>query len=221
MQDRLRRLRRNLLVAASGCALAGSGARAAPEGPVIAHQGTGSGAPPCVACHGASGEGNPAMNAPRLAGLGASYLEEQLSAFADGKRANPTMTSVAKALKPDQRQAVAAYYSGLAAPPAPAPAPVPAGAWLATRGRWAENLPACDACHGPNGVGVGAAFPPLAGLPAAYTEEQLQAWRTGARPAGPLGLMGAVAARLSPGDIKAVAAYFAGQPAAAPQQAEK
>ena len=35
----------------------------------------------CVACHGAVGEGNAALNAPALAGQQAAYLERQLQPF--------------------------------------------------------------------------------------------------------------------------------------------
>ena len=40
----------------------------------------------CVACHGASGEGNPALNSPSLAGQDASYLVRQLNHFKNGVR---------------------------------------------------------------------------------------------------------------------------------------
>ena len=35
----------------------------------------------CVACHGAQGEGNRAVNAPHIAGLNAWYVENQLTKF--------------------------------------------------------------------------------------------------------------------------------------------
>ena len=41
---------------------------------------------PCAACHGSKGEGNPAFNAPRIAGLDAVYLARQLRNFRDGIR---------------------------------------------------------------------------------------------------------------------------------------
>ena len=40
----------------------------------------------CMACHGPSGEGNPALNAPRLAGQQAWYVGRQLRAFRAGLR---------------------------------------------------------------------------------------------------------------------------------------
>ena len=40
----------------------------------------------CGACHGGKAEGNPALNAPRLAGQDPVYLKRQFEAFRDGKR---------------------------------------------------------------------------------------------------------------------------------------
>jgi len=40
----------------------------------------------CGACHGAEAQGNPALNAPRLAGLDAAYLERQYKNFGSGLR---------------------------------------------------------------------------------------------------------------------------------------
>ena len=41
---------------------------------------------PCAACHGSKGDGDPAFNAPRIAGLDAVYLARQLRNFRDGIR---------------------------------------------------------------------------------------------------------------------------------------
>ena len=98
-------------------------------------------------------------------------------------------------------------------------APADTGAWLATRGAWDKNVPACNQCHGPGGIGVGDNFPALAGQSAAYISGQLRAWRQGQRPPGPLGLMPAVATRLTDAEIDAVSAYYAGLPQAAEQLA--
>lgn len=198
-----------LIVAASGLAPAFAQGR----GASIAGHGTAQGAPACISCHGTQGEGNAASGYPRLAGLPVAYLRAQLRAFATGQRKNPLMAPIAKLLQPDEAQAVTAYFAGLplskAATGAPASGP---GAALAREGRWSAQIPACVDCHGPGGIGVGTRFPPLAGQPALYLEAQLKAWRQGTRPPGPLGLMQAVARRLKPADIPAVAQWFAALP---------
>jgi cytochrome c oxidase subunit 2 len=40
----------------------------------------------CGACHGGSAEGNPALKAPRLAGLDSAYIKRQFANFRDGLR---------------------------------------------------------------------------------------------------------------------------------------
>ena len=200
-----------LMAGASGI----SPALAQGAGAAIAVHGTAGGSLPCIACHGAHGEGNPANGFPRLAGLPASYLRAQMSAFADGQRENPVMAPIARSLNADETQAVSLYFAELPAPVIPNSAPVAVGpgALLALDGRWSDKLPPCVACHGPSGIGVGTSFPPLAGQPAPYLEAQLEAWQQGKRQPGPLGLMQAVARRLSPSDIVAVSQWFAAQPA--------
>jgi cytochrome c553 len=184
-------------------------------GAAVAVHGTAGGATPCIACHGTHGEGNAANGFPRLAGLPAPYLRAQMSAFADGQRENPVMAPIARILSADETQAVSLYFAGLPAPDLPNSAPVSAspGTLLALEGRWSAKLPPCVACHGPGGIGVGTSFPPLAGQPALYLEAQLEAWQQRKRQPGPLGLMQAVARRLSPSDIAAVSRWFAAQPA--------
>lgn len=46
---------------------------------------------PCVTCHGASGEGNQALNAPPLAGASDWYLTNSLRKFIDGVRGGDPM----------------------------------------------------------------------------------------------------------------------------------
>lgn len=191
---------------------AGAQAPALAQGQQIAAGGSSQGVPACVGCHGVKGEGN--ADFPRLAGAGQAYLQAQLDAFASGARKNPIMQPFAQKLSAQERVAVSAYYSQLAPPTVPqrtsAPRPSDPGGWLATRGRWTDQLPACAQCHGTDGGGVGTQFPPLAGLSENYIAEQLKAWKTGVRPPGPLGLMPAVAGKLSDPDITAVAQYYAG-----------
>ena len=175
---------------------------------IIAH-GVGT-APACATCHGAAGQGNPAIGAPALAGDGAAYLRAQLRHFAAGTRINPIMQPIAHALTPAEQAAVAASFAAM---PAPVPHPVaaaanPLGARLARRGSWAIGLPGCEQCHGPDGIGVAPHFPHLAGLTAKYIAAQLAAFRAGTRPGGPQGLMARVANKLTPPERAAIAAYF-------------
>lgn len=202
-----------LLASMTACLVHAAPPADAAAGARIASARTPTGATACAGCHGVRGEGTGAF--PHLAGTGAAYLREQLESLATGQRKNPVMQPIAQALTPGQRDQVAAYYASLPPPVAAVADRAPrdskdTGAWLATRGRWTDGLPACVQCHGPGGSGVGASFPPLAGQPAAYIAGQMKAWQTGARPPGPLGLMEVVARKLKDADIQAVSDYYAG-----------
>jgi len=72
----------------------------------------------CGACHGAKGEGNQAMKAPRLAGQEAWYVLSSLKRFKSGARGakDPvaaTMVPMAKMLSDKQMEDVAAYIATL------------------------------------------------------------------------------------------------------------
>jgi cytochrome c553 len=197
--------------------------RTPPGAAQIAQQGNGKGAGACASCHGVAGEGNPGLAAPRLAGLPAPYLTEQLDSLANGYRQSAMMAPVAAALTTRERHALGDYYAAL---PTAALTPVSArlesndetlGRQLALRGRAgaSNEIPACVSCHGDQGSGVGATFPPLAGQSAAYIANQLHAWKLGRRAAGTLALMPTIANKLSDREIAAVADYFASLPPAA------
>lgn len=177
------------------------------------------GAVACASCHGADGGGNEQAGFPRLAGLDAAYIESQLHAYKRGSRKNPVMAGMAAPLNDQDISEVAAYYAGLqpvSHAEAPATASTSAGEQLANYGDMPNRgLPACFKCHGPNGLGVGESFPPLVGQPYSYTLAQLKAWQSGARSREPLGLMKAVASKLTDAETESVAAYLASLPLAA------
>ena len=112
------------------------------------------------------GEGNPSAGFPRLAGLGAKYLAEQLDAMADGGRVSPIEShgpgARSRPAPGRRRLRLPARASGYGQARRDRDGPrrsADTGAWLATRGAWDKNVPACNQCHGPGGIGVGDNFP--------------------------------------------------------------
>ena len=197
-------------------AIVGAAARAE-TGEQLAKSGNAAGAPACVACHGAAGQGQGAAGFPRLAGLNAGYFAAQLRGFHDGTRANPIMGPIAKLLTAADSQALAEYYAALPAidatgDAAASSATIAAGEALATNGDWKHGVPACAQCHGATGLGVGAAFPQIASQSVVYLSNQLQSWKAGTRKNDPMGLMHGIALKLSAADVSAVAAYYARLP---------
>jgi cytochrome c553 len=165
----------------------------------------------CQACHGATGNSaNPDW--PSLAGLGADYIADQLKNFKEGKRNNPVMMPIASALSSDDMADVGAYFdtqvnTGLEADPSY----WKAGEKLYRGGDNARGIPACMACHGPTGRGnEPAKFPALRGQHSVYVVKQLTDYASGARNTGPNGIMPTIAKRLSPDDMRNVAAYVQG-----------
>jgi len=184
------------------------------SGELIAYSGgEGGAANACFRCHGLQGQGDGASS-PRLAGLDAGYLQKQLDDYAGGLRDDKVMGPIAHWLDNDDRRAVAAHYAAL---PSPALSPSPGGAappGIYSSGDPGRRLPACAACHGAAGQGVGPANPALAGQPAAYTLDQLARWARAERRNDPQGVMTAAVAGLTEAEMRAIAAWLERQPAA-------
>jgi cytochrome c553 len=182
----------------------------------IALQGNKQGATACQTCHGADGGGTASTGFPRLAGLDAGYIEQQLLNFRSGKRSNPVMKPIAEALSKKEVPLMAAYFAAL-----PVPASTPEGSdaallskgeVIATKGDWDHEIPACFQCHGPGGKGMAPSFPAISGQSALYISNQIAAWKSGSRANDPVGLMKSVADKLSADQVAAVSAFLANQP---------
>jgi cytochrome c553 len=163
----------------------------------------------CVACHTADGSrGSPAN--PILAGQHADYLVKQLVEFKEGKRKNAVMSGMVAALTPEDMKNVAAFYASKTAKPgfAKDKTLVALGEKIYRGGISDRAIPACAACHSPNGAGLPAQYPRLAGQHSDYTELQLNTFRSGARANN--APMVAIAAKMNDREIKAVSDYIAG-----------
>jgi cytochrome c553 len=75
------------------------------------------GVPACAACHGPSGDGNPAAVYPAIQGQQATYVEKQLKDYRANARqtdgSNQIMRNIASAMSDEQIAAVASYVQGL------------------------------------------------------------------------------------------------------------
>ncbi len=89
----------------------------APAGEAVFRGGNlNSGVSACMACHGATGAGNPAAKFPALAGQHDVYIETQLKAFRAMERANDAgqmMRGVAAKMTDQEIKAVSSYIQGL------------------------------------------------------------------------------------------------------------
>jgi len=165
----------------------------------------------CAACHGPDGQG---INStwPKLAGQHAEYIRKQLDDFQQGRRKNPQMTPMAMPLAEQDIADVAAYFSSQTVKVGEAdPALVATGERIFRAGNSKTGLPACMACHGPDGSGnPAAAYPAISGQFADYTAAQLMAFKSEQRGNDPAGVMRTIASRMTNDDINAVASYIQG-----------
>lgn len=163
----------------------------------------------CAACHGADGN-SPAPTYPKLAQQHPEYLLKQLQEFKSGKRASPIMQGFATALADEDMKNVA-YFIATKKSAAGASADktlVTLGERIYRGGIADRQIPACAGCHSPNGAGIPAQYPRLAGQWGDYVGAQLVAFRDGAR--GNSAQMAQVAAKMNEREIKAVSDYIAG-----------
>ncbi|MDR3523420.1 MAG: c-type cytochrome [Acetobacteraceae bacterium] len=203
-----------LTLAAVAVASASAGESDVAVGRMIAAQSLIPGRVACAACHMENGAGQPDVGIPRLAGLDARQLEEQLAYFAKGERRSAAMAPYAVALNNTQRRQVAAYFASLPVPAEPdrlasTPQQLARGRSLYADGDQHTEMQACVQCHGVTGLGVGQFSPRLAGQSAAYVADQLARWRAGDMRDPKGAFMQAEARTLSDTDIAAVAAYVA------------
>lgn len=165
----------------------------------------------CAACHGVDGNSiEPSF--PKLAGQAESYLYKQLIDFTSGARESLIMAPMLMGLTPQDFADISAYYASMKVKPGSVDeAFLTQGQKLYRGGNKETGVPACMACHGPNGSGMPAAvWPALSGQHAQYTEMQLEAYASGDRNNDSNNMMRDIAVRLSVDERKAVSAYISG-----------
>ena len=147
----------------------------------------------CATCHGANGQGNEALNAPKIAGLPDWYVERQLNNFKRGIRGvhpkdiyGQQMRPMAIALLNDEAvRDMTVYVATLKSRSISKPVTVASSSKAVTNVQAPVSEPLyapCASCHGSEGEGnqkLGA--PRLAGQHAWYIERQLRNWRDGIR----------------------------------------
>jgi cytochrome c553 len=167
----------------------------------------------CGACHGMDGNSTDPQY-PRLAGQQESYIARQLTDFKNGTRQNPIMIGFASALSPQDMHDIGAYFATKQSLPGVADqALVDQGQTLYRSGDTTRGIPACMACHGPDGRGnPGAMYPQLTSQHANYIQATLKSWHDGTTwgTDAHAKIMPAIAQKLDDKDIAALASYIEG-----------
>ena len=182
----------------------------------------------CAACHGL--DGNPTdPQYPRLAGQSERYIAHQIALFKAGERTTgmaAVMKPFADALTAQDMRDLGAYFAtqkagaGVADDTVIASGPnagkkfFEVGQKLFQSGDKARGIPACMACHGPDGAGnPGPAYPHVAGQQAAYTQRRLEEYRAGTttqKDPHLFNVMATVAKQLTDEEIGSVSSYLQG-----------
>jgi cytochrome c553 len=166
----------------------------------------------CGGCHGFDGN-SPIPAYPKLAGQNEAYIVKQINDFkANTDRQNAIMMGMAAGLSDEDAADIGAYFQAQTTKDAAAfeADKIAAGRELYKGGDLQKGVPACQACHGPEGVGVaGIGYPHLGGQYVEYTLAQLKAFKDGSRKNDDKMLMRSIVEKLSEEDMVAVANYIA------------
>lgn len=163
----------------------------------------------CAACHGLDGNKTRDNQTPKLSGQNVKYFIQRMRDFRLIK--NQIMTPIAIALNDQEIFNLAIYYANFPRQvESIAPNQVRLGQQIYLGGLLKKGVPACAACHDPQGFGNPlAGFPRLNGQHADYHRMQLFAFRAKSRQDRRL-IMQTVAAPLSDREIDALAHYLSG-----------
>ena len=165
----------------------------------------------CGACHGMTGSSvNPEW--PNLAGQHEGYIAAQLALFKQQVRDNALMMPMAMALSDQDMLDLGAHFASQAPAGLEAdPSNWKTGEKLYRGGDPERGIPACIACHGPQGKGNGPAkYPALRAQHAVYTFGQLKAYADGRRRTPGNDIMQVISAKLTEDEMRALASYTQG-----------
>ncbi len=181
----------------------------------------------CARCHGVDGLGRGRGAFPILAFQNRVYLYETLRAFANGTRFSGIMQPIAAGLSDQDMRDLAAYFnrgpqqqpSVMGEQDAQA---VARGKEIAEQGVPQQSVASCTDCHGPAPWRRNPAYPLLAGQYSAYLIGQLQLFNRDLRGGtGQAHIMDRSVHRLSPQQMRDVAAYYTSLPLTAAHTAAR
>jgi cytochrome c553 len=177
-----------VLCLAFACQVVGADQQAVKPGDPVAGKRKTAG---CNGCHAIAGM----KNVPSLGGQSPGYFVIAMRAYRDGARNHTTMRDVAGQYSERELADLAAHYLQLGTDTPSDATPPPAASTV------------CASCHGAEGgQGISAEIPRLAGQKAAYLEQALRAYRSGARVQP---VMQQQAAALTDEQIAELAGYYA------------
>jgi cytochrome c553 len=203
---------RVLALLAGSAALSFSAASAMAQAAAkLTAKGSGRATQVCAACHGADGNSVAPINPGGVLVPAKQLVNFKAQGGKKAERENGVMAGMVANLSAEDMKNLSAYYAGQKLKPAVAKDKdlVAEGQRLWRGGNAATGIAACAGCHGPDGMGVPAQYPRLAGQYAEYIEAQLKLFKSGQRANDPNRMMRGVVERMTEREMKAVAEYAA------------
>lgn len=155
----------------------------------------------CITCHGQDGIAIQ-KSWPNLNGQSAKYMLKQLQDYKSGRRISPLMQTYAKLLDDQDMLKLVQFYANLPANTSQKPDTRS----IYHQGNMQKRIPACSACHGPEGLGNNfAKFPRLTGQNQTYLIAQLEAFKKHQRQNDAYHMMQDISSRMSKKDMLAYA----------------
>ena len=163
----------------------------------------------CAACHGDDGNST-VPTQPTLAQQFPEYTAKQLHEFKSGKRTDAIMQAMAAPLSDADIRNISAWLGQQKAKPGFAKDAdlIKTGQSIYRGGLANRKIPACAACHSPNGAGIPSQYPRLAGQFAEYTAKQLKDFGDNSRANSDV--MHDIAIYMTASEIDAVSDYISG-----------
>lgn len=162
----------------------------------------------CAGCHGEKGVSQ-VESFPSLAGQLATYTYKQLRDYADNKRTNAMMNSIAAGLSEQDSADLAVWFASLPeAQNKGETQTLEKAEVLVAKGNGKKIIPPCFSCHGANGEGEKQDIPALAGQQVEYFITTLTEYKTGVRRNDVYSRMRLISEQLSEEDIKQLAQYY-------------
>lgn len=162
----------------------------------------------CTMCHGARGVS--AANTPNLAGQYAASIYKEMQDFQAGARTSAVMAPMVMGLSDQDLRDLSLYYASLPRAPSPNAHDTSPSLDIVAVGSPMRNIAPCGSCHGSLENKLGA--PWLSPQPRVYLKSQLEAFASGKRHNDISGQMRNIARHMTPDEIDASAAYYAGSP---------
>ena len=162
----------------------------------------------CAGCHGEQGISQ-VPDFPSLAGQLATYTYKQMRDYADNKRSNPLMNSVAAGLSEQDSANLAVWFASLPAPEYKGKKQnLDKAEVLVAKGNGKKIIPPCFTCHGSKGIGMRQDIPALAGQQPEYFANTFKEYKSGTRHNDVYSRMRLISEQLSDEEIEQLAQYY-------------